>query len=188
MANTFSENTWLKRWQLFLATVKKNSAVLQFPSAWMAYFLHQLNVIGWPGGRGLNSLEHQLVNRWQQLLEEIADLDAVAGTVPSTSLSTAIPAYRENYFSTAKPTSSFHSNIRSFRSSGLFFDKLWIMELNEYNWPTSYHPNPFLPYHLQLKNNMPHSSAQRELVYTQKIMHRLTRSAHQLWLSYFSRR
>ncbi len=47
----------------------------------MAYFLHQLNVIGWPGGRGLNSLEHQLVNRWQQLLEEIADLDAVAGAV-----------------------------------------------------------------------------------------------------------
>lgn len=48
-------------------------------------------------------------------------------------------------------------------SRGVVFDAIWVSGLSNDAWPMEPDPNPFIPLSLQIKHNLPRSSAQREL-------------------------
>jgi probable DNA repair protein len=69
-------------------------------------------------------------------------------------------------------------------AAGLCFDQLWVTGLDDTNWPSQPKPNPFIPKQLQRELNMPHASAERELIYCQNMTHQFQCSAKRVIFSY----
>jgi probable DNA repair protein len=69
-------------------------------------------------------------------------------------------------------------------ASGLNFDHLWIMGLNDEALPFAATPNPFLPIALQREYGLPHSSAEAEIEFARRLIERLLASAPDVVLSY----
>ena len=176
-------HTWLQRWRAH-AALSKVTESLQLPSAWAEHFSQQLTALGWPGGRGLNSLEYQLIQRWQELFVELAELDMISGTVTrTTALHCLQRLAAQTVFQPQTESKSPIQILGILESSGFYFDAMWVMGLDDRNWPPPAQPNPFLPYSLQTQRQMPHASTQRELIYAQQITQRLLNSAGKIWLS-----
>jgi ATP-dependent helicase/nuclease subunit B len=181
--NHYPHHTWLQRWRAF-AALGNESHTIQAPSAWAAYFTKQLSALGWPGGRQLNSLEYQLVARFQELLLEFAELDKVSSLISRTEARSIL--HRLSQQTIFQPQSEAQAPIQILgvlETSGFYFDALWVMGLDDQHWPAAAEPNPFLPYSLQIQRQMPHASMQRELAYAQQITQRLLGSAPEIWLS-----
>ena len=69
-------------------------------------------------------------------------------------------------------------------SSALEFDRLWVMGCSLDNMPAKPSPNPFIPMELQKTHNLPHSTSERELKYSEQILARLMKSAPEIIFSY----
>ena len=155
-----------------------------YPSEWAIFFLKQLTHLGWPGTRTKNSFEFQIIERWQQLLNEMVLLDPLIGKV---ELQQALLLLKSILQKTSfQPLGNLNAPIQVLgilESTGYEFDFLWIMGLHDENWPKPPKPNPFIPYELQKSLKMPNASAIRQFNYTQKIQQRLLASGSTIILS-----
>ena len=156
----------------------------QMPSDWAPALSRVLQAIGWPGDRGLNSSEYQTLEVWNELLSELAGLDSVTGRI---SLDTAVRMLRRLASSRQFQPESEPAPVQIlgvFESSGLRFDRLWIVGMHDNAWPAAPAPDPFLPFRLQRRFNLPRCSPDRELEFTQVLTTRLLASAPIIVVSY----
>jgi ATP-dependent helicase/nuclease subunit B len=153
--------------------------VARSPSQWVDYFNDMLEILGWPGERSLNSEEYQVIqNGWQPLLRNFATLDLL---FESLTQKNAV-----HYLSVLAKTTIFQPQsppaciqiLGLLEAGGLTFDHLWIMGLDDRSWPPLPAPNPFIPHRLQKQLNMPNASAERELIYCQKLTDQLLKHSH----------
>jgi ATP-dependent helicase/nuclease subunit B len=156
----------------------------QRPGDWSRTFARLLECVGWPGERTLDSVEHQTVERWKRLLSELAALGVVE---PQISYQDALSHLR----SLARETRFAPENrgapvqvMGMLEASGASFEHLWVMGLDDTAWPSAASPNPFLPLPLVRAHGVPHSTAERELVYASRLMERLLVSAQEIVCSY----
>jgi probable DNA repair protein len=154
------------------------------PSEWAGQFSKLLEALGWPGDRSLNRREFQVLREWRKLLSDFAALDLV---VPLMTFDTAFWGLRGAAASTAFQVENEDANVQimgMFEASGLRFDHLWIMGLDDETLPAPANPNPFVPLALQQERGLPHSSAERELAFAKDLLQRLLASAPNVVLSY----
>ena len=155
----------------------------KYPSTWAQQFTAELLALGWPGQRTLNTKEYQQQERWRQLLEVFAALDMT--TQPCTR-KTALHLLRQLAHHTIFQPKTKTAPIQILgllEAAGENFDKVWMMGLNDKNWPPSPKPNPFLPLNIQRRHQMPHSSVKREIDYAIQLQQRLLNSASTIILS-----
>jgi probable DNA repair protein len=156
----------------------------QQPSEWAAGFSRLLHKLGWPGDRPFNSTEHQTFEKWHDLLDEFAGLDIAERAM---SYGEALAALRRLAAEMLFQPESGEAPIQILgllETSGLRFDHLWVMGLEDRVWPLPPSPNPFLPISLQRDANLPHSSAAREHEFSRLTIERLCASAGQVVFSY----
>jgi len=173
---------WNKQLKQYIAGL--NNA-LKPPSAWAKYFMQQLQTLNWPGERSLNSAEYQQVQRWQQLLNEFAQLDFLF--TAELDLAQALHHLLQISQRTLFQPRSLDTPIQILgilEAVGTQFDRCWVMGMNDDIWPQAPSPNPFIPINLQRKLKMPHSSAEREFAFSDKITQRFCKSAEQVIFSY----
>lgn len=145
---------------------------------WKTYFNELLDIAGWPGYRTLNSEEYQLCMRFRQLLEEYTQYALVCDT--RISLSEALYLLHKQTHNTVFQSEGSQARVQVLgvlEAAGNNFDYMWVMGLDDDTWPAAPQPNPFLPYTMQKTLHMPHATAERELTYTQHMMHRLQHSS-----------
>ena len=149
----------------------------RMPSEWASVLSGFLQVIGWPGDRGLDSIEYQTLKVWNELLSELTILDSFSGHI---ALGTAVGALRRLASARQFQPESEPAPVQIlgvFEASGLRFDRLWIMGMHDNAWPKAPTPDPFLPFRLQRRFNLPRSSPDRELEFTKTLTARLLSSA-----------
>ena len=151
---------------------------------WKLFFQELLTTAGWPGYRTLNSEEYQLCMRWRQLLDEFTHYTPVCAEEISCSdaLYLLNKLARTTIFQ-AEGSGAQVQILGVLEAGGNNFDYMWVMGLDDETWPAAPQPNPFLPYELQRQQQMPHATAERELQYTQQMMHRLRHSAQHIIFS-----
>lgn len=170
-----------------LADFCKNLSTSQLPRAWASNFMQTLKILGWPGERTLNSIEFQLMQRWQRVLDEFSSLEILQKSIPfSNAYYHLSNACQRNIFQPQTPFTPIQI-MSSIDAIGWNFDHLWIMGLDDESWPTAPKPNPFIPLRLQRQYKMPHASAELELEYSAQILEYLSSSAKQIILSNPSR-
>ena len=170
--------------QALQQTLSNKPAVKQSAYQWSDYFRAQLAYLQWPGERELDTLEYQQWQLWQQVLEQFCQLDYV---LPVMSLQDALFALEQLATQTQfqpKTTDSPIQVLGIFEAAGLLFDYLWVVGMDNENWPPAPKPNTLLPIALQKAHDMPRASAERELMLSQRLTDRFCQSARHIIFSY----
>jgi ATP-dependent helicase/nuclease subunit B len=173
----------IRRWQKQLKAQPES----QRPSQWAAAFSRLLAKIGWPGDRSLNSAEHQTLEKWHELLDELAGLDVAVKALDYVGAVAALQRLAAGTIFQPESNDAPIQVLGMLEASGLSFDWLWVLGLHDEAWPQAPRPNPFLPLALQRKANLPHSSPGREFEFARLIMQRLLASARQVVFSHAER-
>ncbi len=169
---------------------------LQPASAWAEAFDQLLASMGWPladepGNEtpaGVQAEEHgqnwQALQNWRDGLRELASLDATTTKLGrKTAINQLKQICREKIFQPRTAAASIQV-LGLYEVSGLRFDHLWVLGLQNDNWPPSAKPNPFIPGKLQRAAQIPNSSPQRELEVARTITKRLLETAPNCVFSY----
>ncbi len=143
-----------------------------------------LQIFDFPGERVLSSLEHQTIDRFYRAIESFSTLSLIVSDKKYSEMLVEFETYL-NFIPFQAESGEVPVNIMGvLEGSGQLFSHLWVMGMNNQNWPGSPDPNPFLSYALQRENDMPHASAEREYVLSVKISERLKHSASEVIFSY----
>ncbi len=154
------------------------------PSAWSEQFAALLKLAGWPGDGPLESESHQAVMAWRELLANFAAQDLISTRFNyAEALATLRRMAGERVFQPQSPAAPVQV-LGLLEASGLDFDSVWVMGLDDESWPASPRPNPFLPLDLQRTRGLPHASAERELEFARRLTERLAASAGDVVFSY----
>ncbi len=157
----------------------------QYPSQWVSNFAQKLHVCAWPGQRPLSSEEFQLIERWSELLNEFSGLDFILGKISDEEALQHLEQLATESLFQAKTLHDPPIHVLGLLdTAGLCVDNLWVMGLDDKSWPAAAHPNPFIPYALQRRYALPHSSNERESYFSSLITQRLLKSARTIVLSH----
>ena len=152
--------------------------------AWQQLFGQQLAILGWPGSRPADSVEYQQLRHWEALLEQFAALQSVA---PQPTIAEALQQLERLAQTTPFQAETEDSPVQILgllEGAGLRFDHLWMMGMDDRQWPPTPEPNPLLPIELQRRHNMPRASAERELELAGKLLHSYRNRADNQLFSY----
>lgn len=172
-----------KRLRLFLTNIENASTLLSY-TAWADFFNQQLTLLGWPGERSLNSEEYQVVESWMKLLADYTSLDLITQPVNLTQALHTLQKMAANAIFQPKTPDAPIQVLGMLEAAALPFDYLWIAGLDDVSWPPEPRPNPFIPKRLQRELNMPHATAERELLFCQLLLKQFTQSAQHIIFSH----
>ncbi len=165
----------------FLSHAKKQTLRL-----WTTTFSEWLSAFGWPGERSLNSDEHQIITAWQSALTQLAGLD---GLTHAVSYSTALFQLKKILSETRFQPETVETPIQisgMTGAAGMQFDYLWVLGMQDDNWPALMPANAFIPVPCQREFNIPTSNAEAQLQLAKQVTDKLLMSAKEVVLSYAS--
>jgi len=154
------------------------------PSQWVVLIDNVLGKINWPGDAALESVEFQLLNRWKELLNDLARLELVAPTMTfAEALGRLLMMANETVFQPESDTSIVQV-LGPLEAAGMQFDKLWITGLSAANWPPQGRPSSLVARKIQRDYEMPDASPEDTLEYARRVLQRLSASARQCVCSF----
>ena len=154
------------------------------PAEWALYVDEMLKACQWPGKETLSSFDFQLINRWRDLLNDLARLDLVS---PAMSYEAAIRRLELMAAGTVFQPESEGSAVQligPLEASGAEFDAIWISGLSAANWPPPGNPSPLVSRSLQRQKGMPDAEPSDTLAYAQRLLLRLGSAADEVVCSY----
>jgi len=130
---------------------------------WLQLFGKQLQLLGWPGSSSTEHNQRQSL-LWQQCIQRFAASSSVLGNI---SLSSALGKL-QTYLKQSNVNLNFDdrrqiSLVDIEEAQDLSFDHVWVLSVDDRNWPQAINPVAFLPYSLQQALEMPSSSNQQQL-------------------------
>ena len=154
------------------------------PSTWAKKISKLLKQVGWPfGDRDENNTLYPLLDKWNECLDTFASLDQIIGSINRKKAIDTLNKITEIPFRKKTPEEPIQV-VGMLESSGLDFDYLWVMGCDMKSLPQPPSPNPFIPFNLQKQHDLPHSTAERELNFSQQIISRLLVASHKIVFSY----
>ncbi len=181
------ESSGAKEWLGFVASMSKLRRELQrnaSPAEWAVYIDTTLKACQWPGKDSLSSFDFQLVNRWRDLLNDLARLDLVS---PAMTLQTAIRRLELMAAETVFQPESERRAVQlmgPLEASGAQFDAIWISGLTAAIWPPAGNPSPLVSRRLQKEAGMPDAEPSDTVLYAQSLLMRLCSAADAVVCSY----
>jgi probable DNA repair protein len=144
---------------------------------------------GWPRIDSPNSTEFQLINRWRQLLNDLA---GAAQVTLSLSLRRAIGHLGRLAGDTLwQPEADPSGRVQVLgvlEATGMEFDAIWISGMDAAQWPPRRSPSPFIPRAIQLEYGMPDATPEDALTYSREVLEQLRSSAENCVISWCRRR
>ena len=172
------------RLQVIHRLQRSASGYQRLPSEWAELFAGQLQALGWPGSRHLDSLEFQQVRHWREILEQLAGQDGICGECDVSTVLAHLRQLASQHPFHARTAQSPVQILGMLEAAGMLFDHVWVMHMDDQNWPASPQPNPLIPIRRQLELQMPRVSVDAELQFARAMTNRLAGSAGQVIFSH----
>jgi ATP-dependent helicase/nuclease subunit B len=131
--------------------------------AWLLLFQQQLDLLGWPGQRPLDSIEYQQYQHWLQTLDQYHALDQLNITITLHDALRQLQQLTEHCIFQAETNDAPIQILGLLESSALRFDHLWVVGMDNQHWPQGIAPNPLLSINLQREYQTPRAIPEREL-------------------------
>ena len=147
------------------------------PSEWAKALQPALQTLGWPGDQSLDSHEYQQHQRLQQVFSEFTQLVKVRSRLRLGEALGQLATLAGEAVFQPKSAATPIRILGGLEATGMDFDHLWLLGLDDQAWPPAARPNPLLPNKLQRELGMPHASAERELAFAGALTERLAGSA-----------
>lgn len=171
----------LESWTAFLKESRGNL----LPSCWADNLSKLLKDTGWPSRRyTASSAEYQALKAWNNLLEGFASLDDVLGRISRTEAVSCLSKIANDTIHQPESLECPIQVMGLLESSGIYFDHVWILGAHADSLPALPSPNPFIPLFIQKRLNLPHSTPERELSFSKRLVNRVLSSAHSIDVSY----
>ena len=155
------------------------------PGRWAGVFRQCLAAIGWPGDRSLSSHEFQARRAFGEVLDGFGRFDALLGPVGfSEAVRRLSQLCRQRLFQPETRGQPAIQVLGVLESAGLSFDGLWVMGMNDDQWPPPPRPNPLLPADVLRAAGASHASAEVELDFARRVHARLVQAAPEVRFSY----
>ncbi|MEE8343870.1 MAG: PD-(D/E)XK nuclease family protein [Woeseiaceae bacterium] len=154
------------------------------PAAWADKIDKLLDDLGWPGSKTLASDEFQLLNRWRELLNDLARLEIVCPKVTFAEASSRLTALASDTIYQPQTQPGVIRLLGPLEAAGMSFDSLWVSGLDADNWPPATHPLTLVSRQLQRQHSMPDSTPDDTLEYSRRVLDRLVKSADRVSLSW----
>jgi ATP-dependent helicase/nuclease subunit B len=167
-----------------LARSGKSRHEMASPAEWAKRVDAILTSVHWPGTATQDSKEFQLVNRWRELLNEFAQIEAVVPNVDLAEAVRRLVALAADALYQPESGPGLVQVLGTLEAAGMEFDSIWISGLDASQWPPLSHPAPFIPKALQEKHNMPDATPGDTLEFAKIVLQRLTRAAKHCVLSW----
>jgi ATP-dependent helicase/nuclease subunit B len=174
-------------WLRHVATLTKSRRELvgsASPAHWAVTIDEILKAAGWPGKQRLGSAEFQLVNRWRDLLNDLARLDLVSSRM---SLETALNQLESMAADAVFQPESDHARVHlmgPLEASGLEFDALWLTGVTAAAWPPAGNPSALVSRRLQEEQGMPDAVPDDTVSYARRLLAHLCAAAARTVCSY----
>lgn len=169
----------------FAAAVGRDAGRRRLPSAWGAIFHDWLQALRWPGDRHLSSREYQAGQAFAEVLAGLGRLDDILGPVDVGDACRRLGQLcGDRIFQPETRGRPAIEIVGVLESTGLAFDALWVMGMNDHVWPPAARPNPLLPAELQRQAGTPHASAEVELAFAAAVHRRLLAAAPDVTFSW----
>jgi probable DNA repair protein len=156
----------------------------QSPEKWVLLFSELLLEIGWPGIESLSSADFQTVNRWRELLNEVARLALVTDTMTAAEALGRIATIASETIFQPEGGSALVNVMGPLEAAGLEFDCLWVTGMTSSNWPPPGRALALVSRELQRLKQMPDSTPVDTLQYATRVMSRLVASSSRTVFSY----
>jgi len=161
-----SEGQGLVLGEVLLSLAKLRLARQQHPpSGWVECLHEVLKIWGWPGPGPLDSLEHQQLETFYEVLEALAGFDATNGKLGYLEAVSLLRRCCQNRMSQPQTADSHIQVLGPLEAAGLHFDAIWVCGMQGSRWPAPARPNPFIPLSVQRRHQMPHATSEREWTY-----------------------
>ncbi|MDH5303070.1 MAG: PD-(D/E)XK nuclease family protein [Gammaproteobacteria bacterium] len=158
----------------------------QSPAAWVAMFDAVLGTLGWPGSAPLDSGEFQLINRWRELLNDVARLELVSSAMTCGESLARIASIAAETVYQPESEQAVVQVLGPLEAAGLQFDRLWITGVSDQDWPARSRPLALLSRELQRSHTMPDATPADTLEFSRTVLQRLAASTEQLIASFAS--
>lgn len=178
-----SAETWRERMQMLVVEHARRDERLS-PAAWAQRIDALLAGIGWPGKRQPDSEEFQLINRWRQLLNELARLGAVEAQV---TLQDAVGHLFRMASETLYQPEAGAGGLGVaglLEAAGMEFDHLWVGGLDSSRWPPAGRPLALLSRKLQREAGMPDATPADTLGFASRTLEGLCASSSEVQLTW----
>jgi ATP-dependent helicase/nuclease subunit B len=154
------------------------------PSFWAARIDDALDQFNWPGAAPLDSPAFQLVNRWRELLNELARLELVSPAMTAAEAVGRLSAMAAETVFQPESGAPVLQLLGPLEAAGMQFDRLWIAGLTASDWPPASRPLVLISRSLQRRHGMPDADPQDTLDYARRVLTRLLGSAHNVVCSF----
>jgi ATP-dependent helicase/nuclease subunit B len=163
----------------------ETSTDVHLPSSWLDLICNHQQHLSWPGQFVHDNLGSQLWERWLKLKTEMKRLDYITKKINYNSFCSMLTSIiRKSSFQLYHRTPAAIQILSAVESAGIPVKNLWFASCDNNNWPLDASPNPFIPYELQRKLNLPHSSSEREYEFAKQITTTLIQQSRQITLQY----
>jgi ATP-dependent helicase/nuclease subunit B len=174
---------WLARLERF-AELRHGLPQRESPSFWAARIDDALNLFNWPGAAPLDSPAFQLVNRWRELLNELARLELVSPALSAAEAVARLSVMAAETVFQPESGAPVLQLLGPLEAAGLQFDRLWVAGLTASAWPPAGRPLALISRSLQRQHGMPDADPQDTLDYARRVLARLLGSAASVVCSY----
>lgn len=166
-------------------TLAEQASVRQAPSHWARALPALLRDAGWLHGRKLSSREYQTRAAFLDCVDAFGRLDGLLGDVTLIEVSTHVRRMCQER--TFQPQTEGRPRLQVLgllEASGLDFDGMWVMGMQDGVWPPPARPNPLLPAEAQRQVGAPNASARIQLAFAQQLHATLLNAAPELVFSW----
>ncbi len=174
---------WLEGVQR-LAAFRANAPEKATPAAWAERIDGLLAELDWPGSTTLSSDEFQLLNRWRELLNDLARLAIVCPTMTFGEASSRLGGLASETIFQPESEKGVVQLLGPLEAAGMRFDSIWISGLDADTWPPVSHPLTLVSRQLQRRHGMPDSTPDDTLEYSRRVLKRLANSASRVRMSW----
>ncbi len=182
-----SERDDIAAWKELVAGLSKRRREIPgtaSPADWALYIDEVLTACHWPGDAALSSVDFQLVNRWRDLLNDLARLELVNRSMTlSVALGRLEQMAADTLFQPESEAAAVHL-LGPLEASGAEFDAVWITGMTASHWPPQGHPSPLISRRLQRRLGMPDAEPADTLQYARTLFSGLAGSAPEVVCSY----
>lgn len=154
---------------------------------WLQSIQTLLNRLGWPKETPLSSLEHQLHFAWNQVLIHCSKWSSVLGNVTYFTMLEHLGGVLNAQHFLPEQEDPKVQVLGVLEAIGLPFSRTWLADFDGSTWPSSPQPNPFIPYEVQRKYQLPRSSLEREWDVANAMTHLLVSRSSITHVSYVTK-
>jgi probable DNA repair protein len=174
---------WLRR-VATLTKLRREMPKSASPAEWAVRIDEILTKSGWPGQVALESADFQLVNRWRDLLNDLARMDLVTGSLSlEGALNQLESMAADAVFQPESDIAQVHL-LGPLEASGLEFDALFLTGMTAADWPSRSNPSALVARSLQVKNGMPDAVPADRVAYARRLLNHLCDAAPVVACSY----